>query len=106
MAHIVNVVLGAFFKVSDKEDVRSICAIQQVNAEKNSKTSRVSFNQKVSVVLIPQGVEYKRAGCDLWWATPDYDLFKKDLLQEIRHAMEKDPTLLTEHDTIKRLCCS
>lgn len=52
---------------------------------KEGKPDRnVSFNNRVTVVLIPQRKEIKAAGCDLWWSRGDYSAFQQSAHSEIR----------------------
>ena len=44
----------------------------------------VSFNTRVTVVLIPERREIREANCDLWWARGDYCTFQQSAHSEIR----------------------
>jgi hypothetical protein len=54
-------------------------------ASENERPARkISFNSRVTVVLIPERREIKDAGCDLWWARNDYSTFQQSAQSEIR----------------------
>lgn len=44
----------------------------------------VSFNSRVTVVLIPERREIKEAQCDLWWTRSDFSSFQQAAHNEIR----------------------
>lgn len=52
--------------------------------EKESSLKKISFNSRVTVVLIPERKEIKAAGCDLWWNRNDYTSFQQSAQSEIR----------------------
>jgi len=45
---------------------------------------KVSFNNRVTVVLIPERKEIKEAKCDLWWNRNDFVSFQQSAHSEIR----------------------
>ena len=65
---------------------------------------RLSFCERVSVVLIPQSVEYRRAGCDLWWNSDDYIRFREDFIDEMNQCIATDPSILTMQEALKKIC--
>lgn len=44
----------------------------------------VSFNTRVTVVLIPERKEIREAQCDLWWSMGEYCTFQQSAHSEIR----------------------
>jgi hypothetical protein len=103
MAAIMKLLLDALFAIAEVDDGSQNIQNESINLPAQA---RVSFDQRVSVILIPQASEYKKAGCDLWWTTAEYHLFKEEFLQEIRLTMEKNPELENERDAMKKICRS
>lgn len=53
--------------------------------EESCKSGRsVSFNTRVTVVLIPERREIKEAQCDLWWTRSEFSSFQQAAHNEIR----------------------
>jgi hypothetical protein len=56
-----------------------------VNTSTETKAApKVSFNNRVTVVLIPERKEIKEAQCDLWWGRNDFSAFQQSAHSEIR----------------------
>ena len=62
------------------------------NLKKNNnkiliKEKKVSINNRVSVVLIPDINEYINANLkdEIWWSDKDYLLFRKNLINDIKN---------------------
>lgn len=58
-------------------------AIKERSDEVEQKRG-VSFNTRVTVVLIPERKEITEAQCDLWWNRSDYSSFQQSAHSEIR----------------------
>lgn len=62
-----------------------VVANMTANSAAETKLSRkVSFNTRVTVVLIPERKEIKEAQCDLWWGRNDFSAFQQSAHSEIR----------------------
>lgn len=64
----------------------------------------ITFNNRVSVILVPTSAEYLKAGCDLWWSNRDLVRFKFDFLTEIRHLLSQDSSITSIQDAMRTLC--
>jgi len=59
-------------------------AINDPKTEGKEQKRCVSFNTRVTVVLIPERKEIMEAQCDLWWSRGDYGAFQQSAHSEIR----------------------
>jgi hypothetical protein len=55
-----------------------------IKADETSSARAVSFNTRVTVVLIPERKELKEANCDLWWNREEFFGFQQSAHSEIR----------------------
>lgn len=55
-----------------------------IKAGGDDRSRSVSFNTRVTVVLIPERREIKEAQCDLWWTRSDFSSFQQSAHNEIR----------------------
>lgn len=55
-----------------------------IKAGGDDRSRAVSFNTRVTVVLIPERREIKEAQCDLWWSRSDFSSFQQSAHNEIR----------------------
>lgn len=60
--------------------------VQILSAKSESIQIKVKFSQRVTVVLIPQVIEYKEANLitEIWWTHPECLEFKDLALKEVR----------------------
>jgi hypothetical protein len=67
------------------------------------KSASISFNSKLSVVLVPSRKDYSSGGVakDLWWQAGDYSSFKDDAKSEILEVMRSKQ--LDRRNAIKAL---
>lgn len=65
---------------------------------------RISFHNKIAVVLIPKADEYFEAGCDLWWNEDDYEVMREDLKEDIEVILRDSDDSLSLSEAIRELC--
>lgn len=63
------------------------------NMDCGQTKKKVSFQNKIKVILVPTVAEYHRAGCDLWWGEADYAAMRESFRAEIETALREDSSL-------------
>jgi hypothetical protein len=56
-----------------------------------TRKKSLTFDRRVSVILIPSLAEYRAAGCDLWFSQEDVERSRGESRREIQYVLQNSP---------------